>query len=407
MSSRSNKSINYGGRYNIVATLGKGSYGNVYEAVPAENAPITTKEHKTVAIKYIPDIFSSRTMAKRTLREIRILHVCKHPNVLKIVDLISHKKMFNSGEISALSIVLECMECDLKDILASDQFFTKGHVQYILYQIFCALNHMHKMQIVHRDLKPANILINADCDIRVCDFGLSKFFDPENDAVEQQEVEQKSAAKSTSSKNAGKLTNHVVTRWYRAPEIILLSQKCRTLPSVDIWALGCITGELYLMLPENQRKPSNRQPLFPGSACYPLSPAKKNRKDRAKDQLSMILNIVGTPSEYDRRHIIRDDARSYLKSFPNKDPINWQTKFPGSGKHALDLLDSMLRFDVEKRITAVQGMKHRFVQKFRSRRRETSPKPTKAPIDTNLEMHEYKREMEKEVKKISKILSRK
>lgn len=396
MSARKNKSINYSGRYSIVSTLGKGSYGNVYEALPIKNIPFSKSKYKTVAIKYIPDVFSSRTMAKRTLREIRILHCCKHPNILKILDLIPHNKSFARNEMNALSIVVECMECDLKDILSSDQFFTKGHIQYILYQIFCALNHMHQMHICHRDLKPANILINADCDIRVCDFGLSKFFDPESSDEPDSEI-----SSTTAKKKSGKMTNHVVTRWYRAPEIILLSQNARTLPLIDIWALGCITGELYTMLPENESLPSSRQPLFPGSACYPLSPAKKNRKNREKDQLAFILNLVGTPTEDDCTHIVREDARSYLNSFPIKSPISWQERFPGSDKHAIDLLESMLQFDVQKRITALQGMKHRFVSKFRSRKRETQPKPLQYPNDSCLEMHEYKREMKVEVKHIA------
>jgi len=400
--------VNYHGQYSIVATLGKGSYGNVYEARPSRGKP------ETVAIKYIPDIFSSRTMAKRTLREIHILHLAReHPNIVKLLDLIPHTRSHYSRELSAVSVVLECMECDLKDILASDQFFTKGHVQYILYQIFAALNHMHQLHIAHRDLKPANILINADCDIRVCDFGLSVIFDPHHDDFPSMEKENSidnganvDPKKLIKNKDSGKLTNHVVTRWYRAPEIILLSQTPKYLPKIDMWALGCVACELLEMLPENCPNPDDRTPMFPGSSCYPLSPAKKNRKKRENDQLSIILDVIGTPSPDDANHIVRPDAIAYLSMFsPHRPPINWAERFPGSGSCELDLVKSMLMFNVKRRLSAAQGLRHKFVHKFRSRKRETWPDPIEyVPNDSGMEMVDYKREMAKLVKSIKEEL---
>lgn len=398
--------INYHGQYNIIATLGKGSYGNVYEAKP------TRGTQTTVAIKHIPDIFSSRTMAKRTLREIHILHLARdHPNIVKLIDIIAHTRSLYSRDFTAVSLVLECMECDLKDILASDQFFTKGHIQYILYQIFAALNHMHQLHIAHRDLKPANILINADCDIRICDFGLSKIFDPRRDELPASEENSiKSVAnmdkKRSKSRDSGKLTNHVVTRWYRAPEIILLSQTAKYLPKIDIWALGCIACELLEMLPENCPNANDRAPMFPGSSCYPLSPAKKNRKKREDDQLNIILDVIGTPSQEESSHIVRPDAVAYLSMFvPHRSAIDWNQRFPGSENCEIELVKSMLKFDVKRRLSAAQGMRHKFVQKFRSRKRETWPNPiSHVPNDAGMEMVDYKQEMSKLVKSIKNEL---
>jgi len=67
------------------------------------------------------------------------------------------------------------------------------------------------------------------------------------------------------------LTGHVVTRWYRAPEIILLEKDYG--PAIDLWSVGCIFAELLGMMKENAETFADRKPLFPGKSCYPLSPA--------------------------------------------------------------------------------------------------------------------------------------
>lgn len=398
MSSRHSQSsssrINYHGTYKIVAYLGKGSYGSVYEAIPGDN---NTKIDvgTTCAIKHITEPFASRTMAKRILRELRLLRCLNdHPNIVKMLDLVTHKQDKKSESFESLSIVLECMECDLKDILQSEQYFSKGHVQYILYQMLCAVDHMHQMYIAHRDLKPANILINANCDIRICDFGLSRNYDPEDDRNFQ------SGESEKGSQTYKKLTNHVVTRWYRAPEIILLSQTRRFLHKVDVWALGCIFAELLTMLSSNQPNSKNRAPLFPGSVCYPLSPAKnKSKKNRNKDQLSLIFNIIGRPSVKERSLIHREDALSYLKTFPYTKSINWFNRYPGCVAEEIALLVSMIQFHPANRISCHEAIRHPFVKRFRSRKRETRPEPVKHEFEDKdgLQVEDYCSLMEKEI----------
>lgn len=102
------------------------------------------------------------------------------------------------------------------------------------------------------------------------------------------------------SAGLSKLTGHVVTRWYRAPELILLQETYNE--QIDMWSLGCIFGELLGMLQENFPNPRDRGPLFQGSTCYPLSPHREARTDyqhyycrQSKDQLNLIFDIVGTP----------------------------------------------------------------------------------------------------------------
>lgn len=75
-------------------------------------------------------------------------------------------------------------------------------------------------------------------------------------------------------KHNSNLTNHVATRWYRAPELILLQTHYNS--AIDIWSVGCIFGELLTMRKENVEHVFDRAPLFPGKACYPMSPPKKD-----------------------------------------------------------------------------------------------------------------------------------
>jgi mitogen-activated protein kinase 7 len=98
------------------------------------------------------------------------------------------------------------MECDLAAIIRSGQPLTDAHFQSFIYQILCGLKYVHSANVLHRDLKPGNLLVNADCELKICDFGLARGFsmDPEE--------------------NAGYMTEYVATRWYRAPEIMLSFQ---------------------------------------------------------------------------------------------------------------------------------------------------------------------------------------
>ena len=96
------------------------------------------------------------------------------------------------------------------------------------------------------------------------------------------------------------LTGHVVTRWYRAPEIILLEKDYG--PAIDIWSVGCIFAELLSMMKESAATYIERQPLFPGKSCFPLSPDKNITQEKngfpysKDDQLARIFQVIGVPS---------------------------------------------------------------------------------------------------------------
>ena len=98
------------------------------------------------------------------------------------------------------------MECDLAAIIRSGQKLTDAHFQSFIYQILCGLKYIHSANVLHRDLKPGNLLVNADCELKICDFGLARGFSQDPD------------------ENRGYMTEYVATRWYRAPEIMLSFQ---------------------------------------------------------------------------------------------------------------------------------------------------------------------------------------
>ena len=248
----------FGSKYNYICDVGQGAFGKVVK-VTKKNSD----DKREYAIKIIGNLFSSIAKTKRFLREIRILRALHNlDSIVEMCDLVPPKQPL---KFTQLSIVFEYMPTDLKKILRSKQYFSNLHIEYILYQILLGIKHIHSAGIVHRDLKPENIILNEECTIRICDFGLARGvaenlemkqedIKPEANeilAVEEEEDAKKDDDAADDSKGGkGKkkqklkntLTKHVVTRWYRAPEVILLEQKRETLYAVDIWSVGCIFG---------------------------------------------------------------------------------------------------------------------------------------------------------------------
>lgn len=116
------------------------------------------------------------------------------------------------------------------------------------------------------------------------------------------------------------LTGHVVTRWYRAPELILLEKDYG--PAIDMWSVGCIFAELLGMMKESAPTYLDRKPLFPGKSCFPLSPDKTVKEERKgfpfskNDQLAIIFDVIGTPNEDEKSYVTDAKAIEYLDAFP-------------------------------------------------------------------------------------------
>jgi len=133
-------------------------------------------------------------------------------------------------------------------------------VVIITYNLLCALFFLHSAGVMHRDIKPANVLIDDNCKVKICDFGLSRCaLDFQKGGGKQEEN------KSDKHSKMKRLSTHISSRWYRAPEVILVLQKYNS--KIDVWAVGCILAELCFMLGKPQRRV-----MFMGGSCFPISP---------------------------------------------------------------------------------------------------------------------------------------
>jgi mitogen-activated protein kinase 1/3 len=176
--------------------------------------------------------------------------------------------------------------------------FGKQHVKTVLYNMLCAANFISSANVMHRDLKPANILINRFCQVKFCDFGLSRTL-PESLADKQKQSLSETSDAKRSVKKTRCLSSHISSRWFRSPEIILIEKEYDQ--GIDIWSLGCILYELLLFSLASTNPelvPTKVNALFPGDHCYPLTPKnpKKSNED-TKDQLRTILETLGPQND--------------------------------------------------------------------------------------------------------------
>jgi len=363
-------------RYKYVRYLNHGSYGWVCEA----ECKLTKKR---VAIKKVPNIFNNTVDAKRLLRELCILRsLGHHRSIVNMLDVIPPPDIM---KFDALSIVCEFVETDLRQLIASDQYFTTQHIEHMLHQLLLGLKYMHSANIAHRDIKPANILVNGDCSLKICDFGLARglahnvnYPVPNSRSllpfVEEDEKEIMKPKPKTPEELELEVTSHVVTRWYRAPEVILLQQEREYLLALDMWAVGCIIAELLQMMKENCPVPADRTPLFPGASSFPLSAEDQFAWKDSRDQLNVIFDVIGTPSRGEIQSMTNNRAKKYLQSLTKRYPIDWRKRFPGANAKVLELMRGLLRFSYKKRLTVDQCLDHKFFRKIRDKESEVKHK---------------------------------
>eukprot|EP01083_Nonionella_stella_P181150 647945_1 len=351
------------GRYLPIKELGRGSYGVVFEGQSTwENARIGIAQDEKVAIKKVRRVFNTDTDAKRLLRELKILRCLRgHESIVKLHDIVPPLDAVN---FKTLTIVFEYVDADMSKIFKTNQYFSSLHVQYMLYHMILGINYMHGAGIVHRDLKPANILINADCSIKICDFGLARGFS-EDLSRDKEEVKKNKKKKGIQRG----LTTHVVTRWYRAPEVILLQQKKEYLQAIDMWSIGCIFAELLQMQKENCPTVWKRGPLFPGDSCFPLSPKRSKKKNAIYqshfDQIRVIFEILGSPTKEEIASLNDEQARAYLEDLPKQEAQDLSDMFPGTNQDGIKFLTQLLKFDVKKRLNVKQALEHPYFSRVR------------------------------------------
>ncbi|KAG6522780.1 hypothetical protein ZIOFF_019935 [Zingiber officinale] len=258
-----------------IRPIGRGANGIVW--VKGEDAAVNSQTHEEVAIKKIGNAFDNSIDAKRTLREIKLLQHLNHDNVIAIKDIIRPPNRENFNDVY---IVYELMDTDLHQIIHSNQALTDDHCQLLR-----GLKYVHSANVLHRDLKPSNLLLNARCDLKIGDFGL---------------------ARTTSETDF--MTEYVVTRWYRAPELLLNCSEYTA--AIDIWSVGC---------------------------------------------------ILGSPDDSSLGFLRGDNARRYVRQFPQYPKQDFHSRFPTMSSGAIDLLEKMLVFDPSKRITADEALCHPYL----------------------------------------------
>ncbi|KAI4970961.1 hypothetical protein ZWY2020_001875 [Hordeum vulgare] len=212
----------------------------------------------------------------------------------------------------------------------NDVFEHVSDATRILRELLRALKYIHGANVFHRDLKPKNILANADCKLKICDFGLARV--SFNDAP-----------------SAIFWTDYVATRWYRAPELCG-SFFSKYTPAIDIWSIGCIFAELL-----------TGRPLFPGKNVV--------------HQLDIITDLLGTPSSETLSRIRNEKARRYLSCMRKKHPVPLTQKFPNADPLAVRLLGRLLAFDPKDRPSAEEALADPYFASLANVEREPSRHP--------------------------------
>jgi len=368
------------------------AYGIVWKAVDK-------RTRQVVALKKCFDAFRNATDAQRTFREVMYLQeLAGHENIIRLLNIIRaendrdiylvfeymgelfprfrvdsptlpqtldfllrHRPHENAGcessgtaesdykargafwklhiqrAVPSASTLLAA-ETDLHAVIRAG-ILEEVHKQYVIYQLLKSLYFMHTAELIHRDVKPSNMLLNSDCHVKVCDFGLCR------------------SVSEMASSSAPVLTDYVATRWYRAPEILLGSTKYTK--AVDMWAVGCILGEMIV-----------GKPIFPGNSTM--------------NQLERVLELTGKPTAEDLASIKSPFAHTMVDGIASIRHKALHDFFPGASADALDLIKRTMFFNPDKRLTAYEALRHPYVAAFHNEADEPPcPYVLKIQVDDN------------------------
>lgn len=285
--------------YEKLARIGEGTYGVVYKARCRTSG-------ETVALKRVRMDRERDGMPLTSLREIKILQRCDHENVVRLHRVIQGE---TAGSVFLVFEYCEHEMARLVDYVKTK--FTASEVKSLVTQTLRAVEYLHDRCVIHRDLKLSNLLLNQRGELKLCDFGLARTLDPAE---------------------SGSYTPKVVTLWYRAPELLFGCD--RYTAAIDMWAVGCIFAEFL-----------KHVPIFPGSTEIEL--------------VQMISALLGNPNAniWPGWETL-PHAKNF--NFPHQ-PYNFlEVNFPTLSEAGVNLLDGLLTYDPEKRLTAKEALAHAY-----------------------------------------------
>lgn len=326
--------------YEILGKLGEGTFGEVHRAKSRKTGAI-------VALKKILMHNEKDGFPITALREIKLLKLLSHLNVLKLEEMAveHHTKSTDKRKRAIMYMVTPYMDHDLSGLLENPAVkFTEPQIKCYMLQLLEGLKYLHANKILHRDMKAANLLINNQGILQIADFGLARHYD-----------EHPPVAGHGGGEAQRDYTTLVVTRWYRPPELLLSLRKYTT--AIDLWGVGCVFGEMLI-----------GKPILTG--------------DSDANQLKIIFDLVGTPTEETMPGWKQLPGAEGL-SFPTKPSSLWQ-RFRQYGSGAISLLNELLKLDWRKRVNAMDALNHTYFH--------TDPLPARpGEIPTFEDSHELDR----------------
>eukprot|EP00290_Baffinella_frigidus_P028150 CAMPEP_0180229448 /NCGR_PEP_ID=MMETSP0987-20121128/25515_1 /TAXON_ID=697907 /ORGANISM="non described non described, Strain CCMP2293" /LENGTH=394 /DNA_ID=CAMNT_0022194135 /DNA_START=231 /DNA_END=1412 /DNA_ORIENTATION=- len=290
--------------YRLCRHIGEGSFGVVSMGVDLSTG-------RKCAIKRLRVETENLVQLTQVLREVKLMrHFRDHHNVVSIINVILTPSVHGRRDCF---IVTELMQSDLYRVMSS-QALTPKHVSFFMYQILRGIKYLHSIKCIHRDIKPPNLLVNQNCDLRICDFGLARV-DPNDQTREP----------------PGK-SLYVVSRWYRSPELL---REREYGVAVDNWAVGCVFAELL----------RGGRALFPGS----------DKHDMLRRIGLMVLGSSNALLSFNPVSLSVSDSRAAFLA-------RMRLLLPEATPEATDLLEELLRVHPGRRTTASDALCHPYLK---------------------------------------------